>query len=229
MQKKILIIFVSIIMLMGFVSCGNNQKSEGEKATSKDSETVAIHVGDMEIYLDEAKYYAYTSQASYETYYLTQGIELDWSIEMTSGSTWEQVVKSVTLDDISRRECMYSMAEQYNISLTEEEQENIDKMVISYYSDTNEKLQQKIGIEEKRLKVVFEKYQIAQKVESVMETIGTEEENKKPDDSDKEWKKQNIVTATKSWEDIRFDEKIFTQEDLTENQIMENNDPTEIQ
>lgn len=39
---------------------------------------LTITAGGSQVMLDEVRYYAYTAQATYETYYLTKGKEIDW-------------------------------------------------------------------------------------------------------------------------------------------------------
>lgn len=197
-----------LVLCMGMMGCGGNSKQE--ETTRSPEDTVAIHAGDIVVYLDEAKYYAYTAQGTYETYYLTEGKELDWSAKTKKSVTMEQMVKSTVLDDICRRECIYSYCEEYNIDLSEEEQEKVDINLDNYYKETDGELLSKIGISKERLKKVFEKKAIAEKIENVM---AFSDENL-PDETYKNWKKENTVTAETEWESITFNKPIFTMEDL---------------
>ena len=129
---------------------------------------------------------------------------------MTKEVTWQQGVKSIVLDDICRRECMYALASEYNITLTKEEEEMIDVAVEKYYSDTDKKLMSKIDIEKNRLKFVFEKEEIASKVENVMMAT----DKNLSDETYENWKTGNTVTAEKQWKMITFKEHIFTLEDI---------------
>lgn len=210
-MKKYLGIILCAAMAIGLSGCGNAEKTaEKEIVTQSPEKTVAIHAGETQVYLDEAKYYAYTAQATYETYYLTEGKELDWDSEMRSGTTWQQGVKSIVLDDICRRECMYGLAEEYNVSLSEEEEDAIDIAVKNYYTETNKKLSAKIDIQKERLKYVFEKQQIAKKVEDVMDAT----DKTLADKTYETWKNGNTVTAEEKWKLITFKEPIFTLEDI---------------
>ena len=231
MYKKISTIFVMIIVMLSFVACGNQKESN--KGNANDSEIVAVHIGDVNIYLDEARYYLYTSQASYETYYLTKDTEIDWKSEMKEGVTWEEFVKGATLDDLCRRECMYSLREQYNISLTEEEKQEVQKMAGAYLSNTAENLQRKIGISDKRLKQIFEKKLIAGKVTDILEAMNAEK-NEAGDDENvtgektnqkanaiyKKWKSEHEVRVEECFRKIHFDEPVFTKESLTETPLV---------
>lgn len=191
------------------IGCGGNSGKE-EVTTSSPEDTVAIHAGNHKVYLDESRYYAYIAQATYETYYLTEGKELDWSEKTKKGVTMEALVKSTVLDDICRRECIYGYQKEYNVQLSEEEQEKIRIDLENYYKETDGELLSKIGISKERLKKVFEKQVIAEKIENVMAFS----DEKLPDNTYKNWKKENTVTAESQWESITFDKPIFTMEDL---------------
>ena len=123
MRKKLICILVGLTVAMGLVGCG--QKKAVEETTVATSETgsesstvlkgtasksstgsdgadttLTITAGGSQVMLDEVRYYAYTAQATYETYYLTKGKEIDWDSKMDGNVTWEQGVTSLVLDDI---------------------------------------------------------------------------------------------------------------------------------
>ena len=210
-MKKFFKILMCICLMAALAGCGSTKKNTEKETTTKSPEkTVAIHAGEVKVFLDEANYYVYTAQATYETYYLSERKEIDWNSEMKNGVTWEQGVKSLVLDDICRRECMYSLAEEYNVSLSEEEEKNIDIQIENYYEQSNKKLIEKINIDKKRLKYVFEKQQISKKVAEIM----TAYNKKLPDETYENWKKGNTVTAEEQWKSITFNKPIFTLEDI---------------
>lgn len=209
-MKKVIYIFMGLVLILSLAGCGQSNEKQQEAATNSPDKTVAIHAGETEVYLDEALYYAYTAQATYETVFLSEGKEIDWEADMKDGISWQQGVKSTVLDDICRRECMYGLATEYNVSLSEEEKKQIDLDVDRFFKNSNEKLIQKINIERKRLEFVFEKKKIAEKVEEIM----TASDKNKPDVTYENWKKGNTVTAEEKWESITFGEHIFVMEDL---------------
>lgn len=170
---------------------------------------LTITAGGSQVMLDEVRYYAYTAQATYETYYLTKGKEIDWDSKMDGNVTWEQGVKSLVLDDICKREWLNEISSQYDIKLTKKEKLSVKTKALEYFKNTNVKLAKKINISEGRLIKVFEKAEIAKKTEKKMEKDGS---------STKEmyikWKKGNNVTAESQWNNINFKEAIFTLEDV---------------
>lgn len=193
-------LLLATLMLVG---CDNNQ----EPATAEN--TVAISVDKHDVYLDEAKYYAYTTQGTYEVYYISEGKDIDWNAP-TSGTTMQALAKAGTLDDICRIECFYAMHKEYNIHLDEEKKDEIDKKVDVYFNETNEKLKNKIGIKEKRLKKVFEKTEIAQMVEDIMNA----EKQGLAAKYFKEWMDKNPPKCEKCWAEINFNEHIFSKEEI---------------
>ena len=210
-MKNVFVIIICLVLTAGMTACGNERPEEKEQITTiSESKTVAIHAGKVQVLMDEARYYAYTAQATYEAYYISENREIDWNSKMTKEVTWQQGVKSIVLDDICRRECMYALASEYNITLTKEEEEMIDVAVEKYYSDTDKKLMSKIDIEKNRLKFVFEKEEIASKVENVMMAT----DKNLSDETYENWKTGNTVTAEKQWKMITFKEHIFTLEDI---------------
>ena len=209
MRKKLICILAGLTVVVGLVGCG--QKKALEETTVATSETgsesstvlkgtasksstgsdgadttLTITAGGSQVMLDEVRYYAYTAQATYETYYLTKGKEIDWDSKMDGNVTWEQGVKSLVLDDICKREWLNEISSQYDIKLTK-----------------------KINISEGRLIKVFEKAEIADKTEKKMEKDGSSTKEMYI-----KWKKGNNVTAESQWNNINFKEAIFTLEDV---------------
>ncbi len=211
-MKKVFAILFCIILGLSTIGCGKKETKININETTANQEglVVAIHAGDSDIYIDEARYYAYNTQGTYETYYLTEGQEIDWGGEKTKEMPFQQIVKSTVLDDMCRRECMYELADEYNVKLTDEEINSINKNVNNFFKKSNKKLKNKIDISKERLSVVFQKAEIAKKVEGIMNT-----ENKdKADNTYKKWKEEHTVTADKIWEDINYNEPIFTKKDI---------------
>lgn len=232
MRKKLICILAGFTVAVGLVGCGQGKAVEettvatsetGSESSTVLKETVSksstvsdgadttltITAGGSQVMLDEVRYYAYTAQATYETYYLTKGKEIDWDSKMDGNVTWEQGVKSLVLDDICKREWLNEISSQYDIKLTKKEKLSVKTKALEYFKNTNVKLAKKINISEGRLIKVFEKAEIADKTEKKMEKDGS---------STKEmyikWKKGNNVTAESQWNNINFKEAIFTLEDV---------------
>lgn len=209
-MKRGLNVLLILSLLVSLIGCGDAEVEKVNTTAESTDETVAINAGDVAVYLDEAMYYAYTAQATYETLFISEGKEIDWSDEMQEGVSWQQGVKSTVLDDICRRECMYALADEYNVSLGEEDKNLIEINVDNFFKNSSEKLVSKIGISEERLKFIFEKQQVAKQIEEIM----TASDKNKPDVTYEKWKSGNTVTAEEQWKSITFSEHIFGLEDL---------------
>lgn len=221
MRKKLICILAGLTVAVGLVGCGQGKAVEettvatsetaSKSSTGSDGAdtTLTITAGGSQVMLDEVRYYAYTAQATYETYYLAKGKEIDWDSKMDGDVTWEQGVKSLVLDDICKREWLNEISSQYDIKLTKKEKSSLKTKASEYFKNTNVKLAKKINISEERLVTVFEKAEIANKTEKKLEKNGS---------STKEmyikWKKGNNVTAESQWNNINFKEAIFTLEDV---------------
>lgn len=205
-MRRLILLTICILFTLGLVGCGCGSKDD---AKLKDDKRVAITVDGEDVYLDEAKYYIYSSQGTYEIYYISNDEEIDWN-EKVEGSTWQGAVKGQTLDDICRRECFYAKKDEYNVKLEAEEKEEVEKKVKNYFSESSKKLKEKIGISRKRLKAIYTKDAIAQKVEDIMEA----EEKGSAGKYYKDWIDDVSVNCEKCWSDINFQEHIFNKKDL---------------
>ena len=192
-------------MVTGLVGCGCGKDDDGNLP---DNKRVAVTVDGEDTYLDEAKYYAYSSQATYEVYFITKGKDIDWNKKI-DGTTWQGTVKGQVLNGICRRECFYDQRDEYNVQLTDEEKEEVNKKITKYYSESSKKLKDKIGIKKKRLKEVFTKAAMSQKVEDIMNA----NEKGSSDKYFKKWMDSASVDCEKCWSEINFNEHIFSAEE----------------
>lgn len=211
-MKRVFAILICIILGLYTVGCGEKKITENinETTASEEGLAVAIYAGDSNVYIDEARYYAYTTQATYEAYYIAEKEDINWGGEKTKETPFQYVVKSTVLDAICRRECMYELADEYNVKLDQDELNSISRDVNNFYKKSNRKLINKINISEDRLNVVFQKAKIAEKIEDIMNAS----DKNKADNTYKKWKEEHTVTADKNWEDINYNEPIFTAEDM---------------
>ena len=208
------------VLIIGILVCASGcGKSDSDKPKSAD-QTVAIEVGDSEVYLDEVRYYMYSSQATYEIYFITRDTdkgandEIDWSAKRGK-TTWENAVKGSVLNDIARREYFYGMRKDYNIKLDDKAKQDIQLKIENYYTGTDEKLKSKIDIKKSRLEAVFKKAYIASMVEDVMNTVSKDSKDKdSADASYSEWIDDNDIECQDAYFDISFDEHIFTKADM---------------
>lgn len=89
--------------------------------------------------------------------------EYDYS-EMDEDSTLEAYVKDVTLSELASIMCMEQLAEQQELTLTEEELEKVAKATEEYYESLSKAEISYMGLDKNKLKGFYEKYAIAQKL-----------------------------------------------------------------
>ena len=187
------------------------------KESLEASTIIAVVVENTPVYLDEVRYYAMTTQATYETYYIANGSKPDWNSKVDDNITLEVAVKSKLLDEICRRESLIMQAtnnelkEELGTVLTESDLNEIDEKTDIFYKETSPKLIERIGISKDRLKEVFRKEALYNKLLDEAEEAGLD-----VDEIYEEWKKKNSISTRQEWSDIRFTKPIFTEEDLTE-------------
>lgn len=198
-----------------FAGCGNAKSKEDTNLSTSNNTTetkdeasgnqIGIKAGDTSIYMDEVRYYAYKTQGTYEVYYLSKDKVLDWNQELSEGVTLQEGVKSEVLDGICKRLALFEKADDYNIFLTQDQKEEVVENVEYYFTNSSEKMINKVNISIERLKEVYEKEMIAGLVEQAME----DKERGSSDAMYLKWKQDNKVITEKAWDDINFDEKII--------------------
>lgn len=148
-----------MLAVTGLTGCG-----------SMNNDDVVATVGESEIKLGVANFYARMQQAQYETYYAgmmgTTGEEL-WAKE-TDGKTYEQSVKSNMIKSLENMYILEQHASEYDVALSEDEKKAIDKAAEKF--DENNALEDKEAVSgyNKYVKKVLELLTIQSKMEDVM-------------------------------------------------------------
>lgn len=148
-----------MLAVTGLTGCG-----------SMNNDDVVATVGESEIKLGVANFYARMQQAQYETYYAgmmgTTGEEL-WAKE-TDGKTYEQSVKSDMIKSLENIYILEQHASEYEVVLSEDEKKAIDKAAEEF--DENNALEDKEAVSgyNKYVKKVLELLTIQSKMEDAM-------------------------------------------------------------
>ncbi len=148
-----------MLAVTGLTGCG-----------SMNNDDVVATVGESEIKLGVANFYARMQQAQYETYYAgmmgTTGEEL-WAKE-TDGKTYEQSVKSDMIKSLENMYILEQHASEYDVALSEDEKKAIDEAAEEF--DENNALEDKEAVSgyAKYVKKVLELVTIQSKMEDVM-------------------------------------------------------------
>ncbi len=139
---------------------------------SMNNDDVVATVGESEIKLGVANFYARMQQAQYETYYAglmgTTGDEM-WSKE-TDGKTYEQTVKSDVIKSLENLYLLEQHTADYDVSLTDEEKKAIEDAADQF--DENNALEDKEAVSgyTKYVKEMLELETIQKKMEDAMTT-----------------------------------------------------------
>ncbi len=137
---------------------------------SMNNDDVVATVGESEIKLGVANFYARMQQAQYETYYAglmgTTGDEM-WSKE-TDGKTYEQTVKSDVIKSLENLYLLEQHTADYDVSLTDEEKKAIEDAADQF--DENNALEDKEAVSgyTKYVKEMLELETIQKKMEDAM-------------------------------------------------------------
>lgn len=149
---------------------------------SLDTEAVVMTVGDEEVTLGVANFYARMTQAQYETYYLsmmssngmTMTAEDMWNQEY-EGETTEQTTKDGLLESLQNMYLISQHAEEYGVSLTEEEQDAISEAAAQFDEDNTDEAKEAVSGYKKDIEKYLELVTIQSKMDSPMRE-GVDEE-----------------------------------------------------
>ena len=188
----------------------NQSSSESQTVASKESIGIKIEDNDSkadiaDIYMDEVRYYAYKTQATYEVYYISKNKELKWNKKLKIGVTLEEGVKSQILSNICERQALYEEASKYDVSLSAEEESEANEEADYYLENSSEKMLSKVNISKERLVEIYKKEKIAKKVEDILNA----KEKNSADEMYQQWKSKVTIVMEEPWGKINFSEKIM--------------------
>lgn len=147
-----------------------------------DPDAVVMTIGDEEVTLGVANFYARMTQAQYETYYLSMmssnGMAMTaedmWNQEY-DGKTTEESTKESLLESLQNMYLISQHAEEYNVSLTDEEEKAISEAAEQFDADNTEEAKDTVSGYKKDIEKYLELTTIQTKMDSVMKE-GVDEE-----------------------------------------------------
>ena len=144
MKKKSGCWLIILCMLISLVGCGKQETAlitgSGE-TVSQSSEMAAVTVNDEEISLREWNFYVRMNQMQWEKEELEDEGDEMWSQEVDEeGTTLEESLKEQVLDTLIQTHIMNQHAEEYQVSLTEEETDKLKARADSFMKDYHEAL-----------------------------------------------------------------------------------------
>lgn len=145
---------------------------------SLDTDAVVATVGGEDITLGVANFYARMQQGQYETYYASlmgTTAEEMWTQEYSEGTTLEEETKSSVLEMIENLYVISQHAEEYEVSLTEEEKDAIADAAAQFDEDNTDAAKEAVSGYRKDVEKLLELLTIQTKMNSAMRE-GVDEE-----------------------------------------------------
>lgn len=135
------------------------------------NETVAT-VGDEKITLGVANFYARLQQGQYETYYagmMGTTAEEMWKKDASDDKTYEEQTKATILENLENMYLLSQHASDYNISLTDEEEQAMKDAAKKFGEDNSEDVKKVVSGDEEEIVKVLELMTIQNKMRAAME------------------------------------------------------------
>ena len=145
---------------------------------SINTDAVVVTVGGEEITLGVANFYARLTQGQYETYYadlMGMTAEAMWTQEAEGDKTYEETTKEALLESLENLYLISQHAEEYEVSLSEDEQKAIEEAVKQFDEDNTDDVKAIVSGYRKDVQKYLELVTISQKMTDKMKE-GVDEE-----------------------------------------------------
>ena len=158
LKRSLALLLAMALAISAFTGCKRTSYDISDYGT-----TVVATYGDEKIYLAEANFYArlqqYYSEAIYSMYY---GEDF-WTMD-ASGKTLEAVTKENVMASVLQTRILMEHAQEYGVSLTDEDKEKVKKAVSEFFSENDENLKEAVNLTDDQLYDILEKNALAMKV-----------------------------------------------------------------
>ena len=192
---------------------GESKKDETENVTSDEqtaideSEVAVLKVNDAEIMMQEVNIYMYQLR----DFYTAQYGEAPWEeIVAEPDVTVREYAKEELKKGLIRAEVLISKADEYNVTLTDEERQTCAEEAADYIKSIGPVICQDFGLTEEADRLVKEKQYLSTKVyNAALDALAATMDN--PSDAElaeafeamyEEWLKEYTVTEYPVWENI---------------------------
>lgn len=145
---------------------------------SIDTEAVVATVGDEDITLGVANFYARMMQGQYETYYagmMGTTAEEMWAQDAGDDKTYEESMKDSILESLENMYIISQHAADYEVALSEDEQKAIEDAAAKFSEDNTEDAKEIVSGYQKHIEKLLELSTIQNKMDSKMRE-GVDEE-----------------------------------------------------
>lgn len=156
LKKAIALVVVAALSITALVGC--------KKQEAIDNSEIVMTVGDKEVELGMANFYARYRQAAEEAtmdMYVMYGYAMEWDMEVEEGTTYEESVKKSVLESLQQLYILDAHAADYKVTLTEDETAKIEEVAKAFKKantdEANEKVSSEYAAEYLRLVTIGEK------------------------------------------------------------------------
>ena len=170
--KKGIVCFLAVTLgISSLTACGDKSDTNTKVVlTTGFSKDEIFRIENMSCTLPEIMVYLTTTQNQYESVYGEQIWEAD-----LEGVTLEENVKETVLAKMAQVKTMNLLAEQHQVTLSEEETEKAKSAAEAYYNNLNETEISQMGITEETIENLYSEYALADKVyEYIIKDINPE-------------------------------------------------------
>ena len=164
----------AVLTAAGVLSAGMLAGCSG----SINTDTVVATVGDEDITLGVANFYARLMQGQYETYYAgMMGMtgEDMWTQEVEEGKTYEQAVKESIMTELENLYLISQHAAEYEVALTEDEEDAIKEAAKQFDENNSDETKEVVSGYRKDIEKYLELLTIQNKMDGKMKE-GVDEE-----------------------------------------------------
>lgn len=160
-RERVAVIILSVCMAVSLLSACGIKNTDGVNVvlTTGFNKDEVFRIGSVSCTLPEIMVYLTNIQNQYERIY-GAGI---WDANL-GGITLEENVKDIALAQIAQIKTMNLMAEQYEVTLSEEEELQAENASKDYYASLNETEIDAMGISEDIIEGLYKEYALAGKV-----------------------------------------------------------------
>lgn len=160
MKRILSVVTIGVMTAATLAGCGN-KGTAGASAASGDA---AVTMDQGSISMGEARLYAYVMRNQYEAYY---GSSI-WDMEVEEGVTLGDSMKDVITDQLVQMIILSSQAEDYGVSLNDEDNQAVEEYVENFKTNIGEDVMEKEGFTEDNIRSVVQKSTLAGKVSQAM-------------------------------------------------------------
>ena len=160
MKRILSVVTIGVMTAATLAGCGN-KGTAGASAASSDA---AVTMDQGSISMGEARLYAYVMRNQYEAYY---GSSI-WDMEVEEGVTLGDSMKDVITDQLVQMIILSSQAEDYGVSLNDEDNQAVEEYVENFKTNIGEDVMEKEVFTEDNIRSVVQNSTLAGKVSQAM-------------------------------------------------------------